>query len=230
MSSVLVLPSPLLPGSAYRDLAGALTARGTDTLVAPATLGPGEGAHDLVRRWGPLVAAETTLVAHSNAGYLAPLVRDLGSVRSPIVFMDAALLPVVGGTSLAPPRLRAMLAVLADRTGLLPPWTRWWPPAVMDEVLPPDRRDEVDRDCARLTLGYFDATVDAPPDWTAGPNAYLAFGSTYTQELDQARDLGWPCATLDGGHLHFMHHPQAVAAQIQALAATAEAAGGESRS
>lgn len=218
MSSVLVLPSPLLPESAYRDLAAAFTDRGADVSLASATLGPGEGAHDLVQRWSRLTAPDTILVPHSNAGYLAPLVRAIGSPRARVVFMDAALPPAAGRTRLAQPPLRTMLAELVDRNGLLPPWTRWWPESVMADVLPPGRRTEIDRDCPRLPLSYVDATVDAPQNWIAGPNAYLGFGTTYADELEFARTNGWPHSTVDGGHLHFMHDPDGVAAHLQALA------------
>ncbi|MGA8046085.1 MAG: hypothetical protein WCA30_07440 [Dermatophilaceae bacterium] len=218
MASVLVLPSPLLPGSAYRDLAAAFTDHGARADVASATLSPGEGAHDLVRRWSRTVEADTILVPHSNAGYLAPLVRALGSVRSPIVFMDAALPPPTGSTPLAPPRFRTFLAELADPDGLLPPWTRWWPRPVIDAVVPAGRFADLDRDCPRLPLSYVDATVDAPTDWTAGANAYLAFGDTYADELDLVRAGGWPHSAFDGGHLHFMHDPVQVAQRVLALA------------
>ncbi|KAB7743516.1 alpha/beta hydrolase [Nostocoides sp. F2B08] len=230
MSTVLVLPSPLLPASAYRELATALSDRGVEACVAPARLGPDEGADDLVRRWSRLVAADTTLVAHSNAGYLAPLVRATHSGRAPIVFVDAALPPASGSTPLAPPVLRAMLDERVDADGRLPPWTRWWPRATMDAVVPSGAFPQLDRDCPRLPRDYFDAVVDAPSGWTGLPTAYLAFGTTYAEELEQARELGWPHATLDAGHLHFMHDPEAVAAQIEALATAAVAAGGERRS
>ena len=220
MPSVLILPSPLLPGSAYRALAAALTDRGSDVRVAPATLGPGEGAPDLVRRWSRLLTGDTTLVAHSNAGYLAPLVHSAGT-SAPIVFVDAALPPASGSTSLAPPSLRSMLVDLADSDGLLPPWTRWWSRSTMDAVMPSEAFAELDRDCPRLPLRYFDTVIAAPSGWAAAPTAYLALGTTYAEELELARRLGWPHATLDGGHLHFMHDPQAVATLVDALAAAA---------
>ena len=98
-------------------------------------------------------------------------------------------------------------------------WTRWWPRHVIDPVVPADRFADLGRDCPRLPLDYFDTVVESPPAWSEGANAYLAFGTTYAAELDQARAAGWPHMTVDGGHLHFMHDPEAVAAQVLALAA-----------
>lgn len=76
MVRALVLPSPLLPALAYVELADALTRAGWSARVAAADLGEGEGAGDLVERWAGEVGLSDVLVAHSNAGYLAPLVRE----------------------------------------------------------------------------------------------------------------------------------------------------------
>ena len=135
------------------------------------------------------------------------------------MFMDAALPPELGTTPLAPPRFRAFLAGLADRDGLLPPWTRWWPRAALEDVVPPGGFEVLDRACPRLPLSYFDFRVSSPAGWVDGAAAYLAFGTTYAEELDFAVTHDWPTTRLDGLHLHFMHDPDAVAAHILALAA-----------
>ncbi|MFN8099817.1 MAG: hypothetical protein U0Q21_16185 [Dermatophilaceae bacterium] len=52
--------------------------------------------------------------------------------------------------------------------------------------------------CPRLPLAYFDQRVVAPIGWASGSNAYLAFVSTYAEELtlaaavSSARPAGWP--------------------------------------
>jgi hypothetical protein len=216
---VLILPSPLLPGSVYDGLAGAMADAGTRVSVAPAVLGPGETAHELVVRWSRLITPRTILVPHSNAGYLAPLARSHAAVRAPIVFVDAALPPAAGRTPLAPPQFRAFLAERAGPDGLLPPWTRWWPRHVIEPVVGAEGFAELDHDCPRLPLDYFDTIVDAPPGWMTGPNAYLAFGSTYADELERVRVMGWPHDAMDGGHLHFRKDPAVVAARVLSLAA-----------
>jgi hypothetical protein len=60
--------------------------------------------------------------------------------------------------------------------------------------------------------------VTPPNGWTAGGNAFLAFGNTYATELAFAGTLGWLTRTIDGGHLHFLHQPAAVAAIVVELA------------
>lgn len=221
MATILLLPSPLLPTSAYAGLARALEQTGVRVGIAPVEAGPGLDPHALVREWAGLWEPGTTMLAHSNAGYLAPAVRaaatTAGRERVGIVFMDAALPPEVGPAPLAPARFRGHLAGLADADGLLPPWTRWWPREVVDQVVPADRFPEIDEECPRLPLSYFDTEMAPPSGWTAWPQAYLAFGSTYADELAAARSRGWPRRTMTGGHLHFLVDPGAVALEVVTL-------------
>lgn len=214
---MLLLPSPLLPGSVHDGLRDALGRHRLEASVAPARLDRGEGAVDLVTRWLHLVGPGTVLVAHSNAGYLAPLVRAAGDAPPPVVFMDAALPPADGSCALAAAPFRAWLATLADAEGLLPPWTRWWPRTDLEEALPADRLDAVDSVCPRLPLAYFDTEVTPPPGWVDGPNAYLAFGDTYGDERAFAERHGWPVADLEGSHLCFVTEPDDVASTIASL-------------
>lgn len=216
----LLLPSPLLPPWVYRPLAEALARAGAPARVAE--VGDPCSPEAVVREWRHTVATEPpgVLVAHSNAGLLAPLVRPAAPAPAvPTVFLDAALLPESGRTRLAPASLREHLARLADDQGFLPPWTRWWPPGALDGVVPPDLLGTLDRDCPRLPLAYFDHEVSAPPGWAAAPGAYLALGETYRTETDMARRLGWPTRVEPSGtHLHFLREPDRVAEGILTLA------------
>ncbi|WP_299519520.1 hypothetical protein [uncultured Serinicoccus sp.] len=143
--SFLLLPSPLLPASTYAGLASALEQAGAEVVVAPVEAGPGLDPHALVREWAGLVEPGATVLAHSNAGYLAPATRaaarSAGRDPRDVVFVDAALPPEAGSAPLAPARFREHLAGLAGADGLLPPWTRWWPREVVDQVVPADRFD-----------------------------------------------------------------------------------------
>jgi len=155
-------------------------------------------------------------VAHSNAGLLAPLVR--ARTDQPVVFMDAALLPDRGDCTLAPPALHEVLSGLADEQGNLPPWTRWWAPDALAEVIPASLHDPIERSCPRLPLSYLDQVVHAPDGWVDAPNAYLGFATTYAEEQARARGHGWPTHTVEGGHLHFLHEPETVARAVLDLA------------
>ncbi len=214
---VALLPSPLLPIQAYHPLTVAFEAAGHEIVLAdPAE--PGSGA-ELTARWAQEVAAARAdvVVAHSNAGYLAPGVRAAADGAAVLVFMDAALPPATGSTALVPAVLRERLVELADADGVLPPWTRWWPSGSLDDVVPAGQLPALDQHCPRLLLAYFDSRVDAPTGWVDGPNAYLAFGSGYGAELDVARGQRWPVEVIAGAHLHFLHDPPGVARAVLEL-------------
>jgi hypothetical protein len=213
-ATVLLLPSPLLPPLAYESLAHAFRQHGWDCIVADPT-GASSGTQ-LVNRWSATGPADAPVVAHSNAGYLAPGVRKRsGEPSRPVVFLDAALAPESGATSLAPPAFRTFLESLADpATGLLPPWTRWWPREEMAAVVPAALLDGIDQACPRLPVTYFGSTVHVPRGWTSAANAYLALGDTYLEELTRAKAGGWPTRRMAGSHLEFLHHPLDVAATV----------------
>src|SRR5690348_6686332 len=71
-------------------------------------------ADRLVARWTDHAVRldATALLAHSNAGFLAPIVRARVGRDLPVIFMDAALPPVSEPTTLAPEGFRAFLATL----------------------------------------------------------------------------------------------------------------------
>lgn len=210
---LLLLPSPLLPAPAYEGLADAFRDLGRDVTLASATLSDGEDVTDLVARWSALAGPGVVVVAHSNAGLAAPTVSAC-SEGSRLVFMDAALPPESGSTTLAPEGLQAHLASLADEHGVLPPWTRWWSRGDLVGVIPEERFDELDRRCPRLPLSYFHSRLTPPPCWATMHSAYLAFGDTYATELVFAREQRWPVMVLAGGHLHFMYEPGTVAQSV----------------
>jgi len=213
---LLVLPSPFLGTAPYEPVAAALSSRGYAASVAPSPAAP--VAADLVASWGALAAGlgDVVLVPHSNAGYLAPAVSV--TVGAPVVFVDAALPTGPGSTRLAPQAFRSHLATLAGPDGRLPRWTRWWPREDVAAVLPGEWFDRVDAGLPELPLVYVDDEVTVPTGWEAGRCAYLAFGSTYADELDLAVRHGWPHRQLDGaGHLHLLVEPEETAAEVEGL-------------
>jgi hypothetical protein len=137
------------------------------------------------------------------------------------VYVDAALPTSTPSTPLAPAGLLdhlAGLAELADDDGWLPPWTAWWDEADVDRLFPSALwRRRVEAAQPRLPLAYFSSRVAVPADWATRPSAYLSFGDTYQAELTEAGRLGWPIEVLDGGHLHMLHDPGAVAGAVLGL-------------
>jgi Alpha/beta hydrolase family len=217
VTHAVLLPSPFLPVVAYAPLIDALGRRGWGVVVATTASPPG-GPQDVLTAYGACVAGERpdVVVAHSNAGRYAVAV----AAGAPVVLVDAALPPESGEATLAPEALLDHLAGLADADGLLPPWTRWWPEEDLAAVVPDaDVLAGIRVEEPRVPLSYVRSTLGGPARWQEAPQAYLALGETYADELAQARGLGWPTALLEGaGHLHHLVQPDAVAGAVVDLA------------
>jgi hypothetical protein len=213
-SDLLVLPSPLLGQACYEPFADSLRRRGHAAEVAdcPAPIRPDR----LTAEWIRASERADVLIAHSNAGYLAPGVSAaVGGV--PVLFMDAALPPDEGSTRLAPADLLDVLETLADADGRLPQWTRWWSADQMSQLLPGEWYPRIDSVAPRLDLAYFETEIAAPQDWTSGPCGYLAFGATYADEVAFARQVGWSVLELDGHHLWHLARPDEVTEAVDHL-------------
>ena len=208
MVTYLLVPSPLLGPATWAPVATCLHAQGHGALIATV-----DDVVAVAAGLGSLV-----LVPHSNAGYRASFLSEqLGTV--PTVYVDAALPPTdASETTLAPPAFLDFLSGLADEDGLLPPWTNWWDD--LGDLFPDEAtRLAVEPEQPRVSLDYFRQRVPVALDWATKPCAYVAFGSTYADETERARELGWPVTLLEGEHLHQLHDPSGVADAIAGSAA-----------
>jgi hypothetical protein len=216
VTRLVLLPSPLLGPRLWESVAEALRARGWRLSVAAL---PERVASPEDTLGGFLVAAPDepglVLVPHSNAGRYVAAIAEQRDVAA-TVFVDATP-PEPETTPMAPPELIEHLQTLVDTDGLLPPWTRWWPPEEVAGLFPDDAaRRLVEEGQPRLPLAYFQASLPGPSRWD-GAAAYLAFGDGYAGERDAATDRGWPVRTLPGGHLHMLVDPDAVATAVESL-------------
>ena len=212
MERVIVLGSVFLPGFVMDPLVLALRRRGsTAECVAP----PFDGSVNAIAEGYASAARRlraTTLIAHSNAGNFVPAVVA-GSAVNRVVFLDAALPPLRGGTwPLVPERLGETLVSRA-KGGLLPPWTRWWPEADVRSLFPDGATYErVDASAPPVPASYLSARISAPQNWLADLTcSYVAFGETYADAASVAADAGWPVRTLPLGHLGMLQDPDTVA-------------------
>ncbi len=214
MLPLLLVPSPLVGPATWDPVATLLQRRGHDARVVDTS--SVRGPLDLVAAVADAAGRdEVALVTHSNAGLAVPVLGDRISLGA-TVFVDAALPTDAGSTPMAPPALLDLLDGLADEDGLLPPWTEWWDD--LSGVFPdPGVQALVEATRPRLPLSYFTAHLPVPDGWTDRPAAYLAFGETYAAELAFAVGHGWPTASLEGGHLHQLHDPGGVAAEVLSL-------------
>lgn len=207
MTPVVLLCSPWVGPRTWTPMADRLARAGHDVRVAD--------PRDPLDHLG---GCRPLLVPHSGAGLYAPgLGARLDAVGT--VFVDAAL-PAGAHAPVVPPDLLEHLRGLADPDGLLPPWTQWWPDDAVGALFPDAAtRAEVEAGQPRLPLSYAEGRVEVPAGWGSRPCAYLAFGATYAEETARARALGWPVEVVDGGHLHQLVDPDAVATAVLDLAA-----------
>lgn len=153
------------------------------------------------------------VVGHSGAGALLPVVAT--AVAAPtMVFLDAVL-PSPGVPVWKPEGgMRALFDEQVGADGRLRPWLDWWDEQVVAQMLPSlEQRAAVARDCVRLALSYYDHPVPVPSRW---PQAgYLALGRAYTEELQRATNLGWPCRSLGLTHLATVTHADIVVTALR---------------
>lgn len=166
----------------------------------------GEGRSDLV------------VVGHSGAGAMLPLIAErVGARLRAVIFVDAVVPPPEGAHTTS----EQFLAFLDEKSerGRLPKWLDWWPPEVVNRLVPEAAaRDELSADMPRLPRSFFDDAVPVPPDWSTGPCAYLKLSAAYDTEFADAGRLGWPRSSIDGTHLSIYTDPAAVLDAIEDLA------------
>lgn len=212
MARVLVMGSVFLPGIVMDPLVSVLRKRGVAAeWVAPMQVAAAEAAAQAyvaaARRLGA-----TDVIAHSNAGNFIPAVAAASAVQR-VVFMDAMVPPLNGGTwSVTPARMRAGLLARAT-AGVLPPWTRWSPEEDVKALFPDDETfDKVDAVSPAVEASYLSSRISALPGWSADlACSYVAFGTTYADEAAVAGGAGWTVRTLDLGHLGMLQRPAMVA-------------------
>jgi hypothetical protein len=94
------------------------------------------------------------------------------------------------------------------------------PSGALARLLPePSDRERLIADAPTAPLAYLEAPAPALVDWPPKRGcAYLQLSDGYGAEAGLARDLGWPVASLEGGHLAILTAPEAVCEAIIALA------------
>ena len=222
--AIVLLPSPLLGPVAWTPVADRLrdAGRRVRTLVLPSA--PVLPAR-VLERWRDDLEGEKrpVLVPHSNAGLYAPALAE-ATAATGTVFVDAAMPGPGGVAAMAPDDFMDFVNALADDTGTLPPWTRWWASSDLDPLFPDAAwRTRVEDAEPRLGVDYFAGELPVPEHWMARPCGYLAFGDTYGTEVRRARTQDWPVRVLPGEHLHMTVDPDTVTAVLLDLV---EALGG----
>lgn len=229
MHTLALLHSPLAGSMTWRLVGAVLEAGGVRVVVPSLDAVTADNAVSY-QRLTRAAAAQIddragrepfALVVHSGAGALAPaVVRQCEALCRAVLFVDA-LLPHPGKSWMEtiPDAMRDHLRSLAA-DGCLPPWDRWWPPHVMEAVLP-DRslRERFIAGLPQLPLTYFEEA--ASPDTLPSdlPCGYLRLSEAYRAEADAAEEMGWPVERREMSHLATLTEPNRTAMDVVALLA-----------
>jgi GNAT superfamily N-acetyltransferase len=227
--TVVLIHSPLVGPLTWAPVAEELGRRGAPAVVPslrPALAGGADFCRGIaqcvaaaVARAGP---AETlVLVGHSAAGAFLPAIRAALPQRvAAYVFVDARL-PQKDASLLdasQPDFAQSLRAMAHD--GQLPPWSEWFGPDAMREVVPDDAlRQQFLGELGPVPLRLFEEPIPVFAGWPDAPCGYLSLSGAYEPEVEQARAAGWPTARLEGEHLHMLVDPPAVAGAILDLVA-----------
>jgi pimeloyl-ACP methyl ester carboxylesterase len=216
-STFVLVHSPLVGPTSWLPVARELEQRGRGVVV-PSLLGVADAAEpqwhhvrDAVRIATSDLRQGIILVGHSGAGLLLPVIADARDNEvAALIFVDSSLPPRGGRLQLGRPAFMDQLRAMAT-DGLLPPWSRWFGPDAMRELVPDERlRADTEAEMPRLPLSYFEATVPLPDDWAnRRPCAYLLLSASgYGEPAAEARAHGWPVIEIDGvGHLAIATNP-----------------------
>ncbi|PWC06983.1 hypothetical protein [Mycetocola zhujimingii] len=217
---IVLLASALLGPAPWEPVERELRSRGYDVIIAP----PSDEADpvtptDAALSYATAVPADrrVILVPHSNAGNFVATLIDIRVVAC-VVFVDAVI-PVESGIQpLAPPTLLDRVEPLVDDDGLLPVWTDWFDEEDIARLFPdPATRFHIEAQQPQLPLKFLRGALRIDPGWDTTPAGYLAFGSTYADDVARARSRGWPVIELDGRHLHMLVDPVGVTDAILEL-------------
>jgi hypothetical protein len=221
MAAFVLVHSPVTGPSTWRWVADELSARGyrvSVPAVPPAATALGWSA--FVGAVAALSAGidSPVLVGHSGAGPLLPRIAARIRARA-LVFVDADIPPEAGETTVVPDEFLEFLRGLANG-GMLPPWSEWFGPDSMRELIPDDRKREiVSAELPALPLSYFETRVPVPAGWTSTPCGYVLLSEAYAEQASKAVASGWPVARLPGTHLDIVTRPAAVVDAILSVAA-----------
>jgi len=228
MPSYVLVHSPLVGPATWDPVAAELRRHGHPVVVPgltpaaylrpPYLRAATMEAVGAVRGSGHAGEDAVVLAGHSGAGPRLPTIAlALTNAGFPVVatiFVDAGL-PLDGRTprEAAPPAFTDLLRDLAGADGRLPPWSQWWGPDALAELIPDDGvRARIEAELTTVPAALFDEPVPTPPGWRGEACAYVCF--TYEDEAAAAEQRGWPTRRLGGHHLHLVTHPAEVATAL----------------
>ena len=222
MTTLVLIHAPLAGPLTWSFVADEMRSRGADVLV-PSLTGAESAGSPYWPRYAMAVAGALehlaadealVLVAHSGAGNLLPLVRQIsGRPVKGYLFVDA-MLPEDG---MRPDEVGYFRHLAVG--GFIPPFSDTVLRAVGIED--PSVRHRLLGELRPLPLAVYEEPVPVFAGWPDAPCAYLRFTRTlpsaYERFVQRARGERWAYRELDGGHFHMLVDPSAVVSAIMKL-------------
>lgn len=153
-----------------------------------------------------------TLVAHSGAGPLLPVIRR--SLPHPVhayLFVDAGL-PGAEATRLdlmqsEDTEWAKEFRQHLESGGLFPSWSF----DDLQDVIPDESvRAQMVREIQPRALDFFTEPIPVFDGWPDAPGVYILFSEPYKKAAGQAQEFGWSVYGLEAGHFHMLVDPKAV--------------------
>jgi hypothetical protein len=215
-----LIHSPLVGPLTWKLVADQMRQRGLDVLVPvlediPSSKEPFWQQHsDSISQAFVHIPKDSsiTLIAHSGAGPLLPVIRQ--SLANPVnayVFIDAGI-PGDQATRLdlmnsEDPEWAEQFQQYLEDGGTFPTWSF----DDLQEVIPDESlRTQLVSEIRPRGLDFFTEPIPVFDGWPDAPCVYIRFSPPYEYPASQARQAGWPTYELEAGHFHMLVDPQAV--------------------
>ncbi len=153
-----------------------------------------------------------TLVAHSGAGPLLPVIRQF--ITNPVrahVFADAGI-PRDGATRLdlmrsEDPEWAEGFQSELEQGERFPTWSA----DDLQEIIPDvSLRQQMVAELQPRGLGFFTEPIPVFDGWPDAPCIYIKFSAPYERPYAQARQAGWQTREVEAGHFHMLVDPVTV--------------------
>jgi hypothetical protein len=153
-----------------------------------------------------------TLIAHSGAGPLLPVLRE--SIPNPVrayVFVDAGI-PHGYATRLEMTKSEdsdwaEQFQKYLEEGGRFPNWSS----DDLSEIIPDKTiREQLVADLRPRGLDFFTEPIPVFDGWPDAPCVYILFSPPYQRAEAEARQMGWQTYELEAGHFHMLVDAKAV--------------------
>ncbi|HEX2991578.1 MAG TPA: alpha/beta fold hydrolase [Anaerolineales bacterium] len=220
----VLIHSPLVGPLTWNLVAQEMRSRGQDVLVpvledSPASGTPYWKQHvESVSRSLACLSDSTpvTLVGHSGAGPLLPVIRQSITNRiKAYIFVDAGI-PRAEASRLdlmksEDPEWAAEFEAELKQGITFPDWSF----DDLQEVLPDESvRRQMISELRPRGLTFFTEPIPVFEGWPDAPCIYIQFSQAYDQPAAQAMEKGWIVESLKAGHFHMLVDPGVVTDRI----------------